>query len=44
MDSQKARMVFDDSLHYLCPEDIEAASKYLKEPQEYVFKNILNWD
>lgn len=44
MNSQKAKMVFEDSLQYLCPEDMEDAKKYLKNPEEYQFKRILNWD
>jgi len=43
MDSQKARMVFFDSLQYLTAEDMPAASKYLKNPEEYDFMKILEW-
>ena len=44
MNSQKAKMVFEDSLQYLCPEDMDEAKKYLTNPEEYQFKRILNWD
>lgn len=43
MDSQKAHMVFEQSIQYLMEEDYEAASKYLKDPEEYDFKKILKW-
>ena len=44
MDCQKSRMVFDDSLHYLTEKDYDEASKYLKNPEEYDFKKILDWE
>ncbi len=44
MNSQKAKMVFEDSLQYLCPEDMDEARKFLRDPEEYQFKKILNWD
>ena len=44
IDSQKAKMVFFDSLQYLCLEDMNEAKKYLKNPEEYDFKTILNWE
>lgn len=43
IDSQRSHMVFDDSLHYLIEADREEALKYVKNPEEYYFKNILNW-
>ncbi len=43
MDSHDSQMVFMDSIQYLEEKDIEAASKYLDNPEEYVFQNILNW-
>jgi hypothetical protein len=43
MNSQKARMVFFDSIQYLMAEDMAAAKKYLKNPEEFDFMKILNW-
>ena len=43
MDSQKSKMVFFDSIQYLNPEDMEAAKKYLKNPEEFDFRKILEW-
>jgi len=30
-------------LHYLTEEDIEAAREFLPNPEEFVFKRILEW-
>lgn len=43
MDSQKSRMVFYDSLHYLTADDMTAAKKYLKNPEDFDFLKILEW-
>lgn len=43
MKSQKSRMVFEDSLHYLVESDLEEAKKLLDKPEDYLFHNILNW-
>ncbi len=43
MDSQKARMVFFDSIQYLTANDMEVALKYLKNPEEFDFMKILEW-
>ncbi len=43
MNGQKAKMVFEDGLQYLSPEDYEAAKKYVPNPEYYDFKKILNW-
>ncbi len=43
MDSQKARMVFFDSIQYLTANDMEPARKFLKNPEEFDFKKILEW-
>lgn len=39
----KVRMMFDLIMHYITPEDYEAAKKYVKDPETYDFKKILNW-
>lgn len=43
MQSERVKLVFDNNLHYLTPADYKAAKKYLKDPEEYDFKKILNW-
>ncbi len=43
MESQKAKMVFYQSIQYLTSDDMEAASKYLKDPEEFDFMKILEW-
>lgn len=44
MESQRAKMVFDNNLHFLTETDYEAALPYLPEPEGFYFKNILGWD
>lgn len=43
MDSEKVKMVFDNGLQYIGPEDYEAAKQWLPEPDLYDFRKILNW-
>jgi 6-phosphofructokinase 1 len=43
MNSEKVKLVFENNLHYLTQNDVKAAKKYLPDPEEYVFKKILNW-
>ena len=43
MESQRAKMVFFNSIQYLSEEDMPEAKKYFKHPEEYDFKNILKW-
>ncbi len=43
MESQKAHMVFYDSLQYLTADDMEEAQKYLPNPEEFDFMKILEW-
>jgi ATP-dependent phosphofructokinase / diphosphate-dependent phosphofructokinase len=44
MEGQKARLVYEDGLQYLTEGDYSDASRYLKDPADYDFKKILNWD
>ncbi len=44
MDSQKAKLIFEDSLQYLIRADYNAAKKYIANPEEYDFVKILNWN
>ncbi len=39
----KVRMIFELIMHYITPDDYEAAKKYVKDPETYDFKKILNW-
>jgi ATP-dependent phosphofructokinase / diphosphate-dependent phosphofructokinase len=43
MESQKSKMVFYDSLQYLNSDDMTAAKKYLKNPEDFDFRRILEW-
>ena len=43
MDSQKAKLIFEDSLQYLTKADYNAAKKYIANPDEYDFVKILSW-
>jgi ATP-dependent phosphofructokinase / diphosphate-dependent phosphofructokinase len=43
MEGEKTKMVFENGLQYLGPEDYAAASEYLPNPEDYDFKKILNW-
>jgi len=44
MESQKSKMVFNESLQYIEPADYEAAKKYIPDPENYDFRKILNWE
>lgn len=43
MDSNKTKLVYSKNQQYLVKEDYEKAKKYLPNPEEYDFFNILNW-
>ena len=43
MENENTKMVFKDSIQYLTKEDVKEAKKYLREPEEFVFENILEW-
>ena len=43
INSDKTKMILFDSLQYLTKDDVELAKKYLKNPEEYIFENILEW-
>jgi ATP-dependent phosphofructokinase / diphosphate-dependent phosphofructokinase len=43
IDSSRVQIVFDNNLHYITPEDYDAARKYVKNPEDYDFRKILNW-
>jgi hypothetical protein len=44
MDSQKANTVFFDSIQYLTADDMAIAREYLKNPEEFDFMKILEWE
>jgi ATP-dependent phosphofructokinase / diphosphate-dependent phosphofructokinase len=43
MESEKAKMVFDEGLQYLTPGDYEEAKAFIPNPEYYDFLKILNW-
>ena len=43
MDCNKIKMVYAKNQQYIVKKDYEAARKYLPNPEEYDFFNILNW-
>lgn len=44
MDTQRTRIMFEDSLHYLSSGDYEAAKQFVPNPELYDFFKILEWD
>lgn len=43
MNTQKAKLVFEQGLQYLDENDYEAAKGYVNNPEAYDFKKILKW-
>ena len=43
INADKIHQVIDNLMHYITPEDYEAAKEYLANPEEYDFRRILNW-
>ena len=43
INSPEVRMIFNHLLHYITPNDYEAAKAYIEEPQAYDFFKILEW-
>lgn len=44
MEGQKARMVYNDGVQYLCEPDYDAARKYVPDPGNYDMRKILKWE
>jgi 6-phosphofructokinase len=44
IESESVQMIFRSNLHYITKEDYRAAKKYVKNPEDYDFMKILNWD
>jgi 6-phosphofructokinase 1 len=43
MNSEKVKLVYENNLHYITPNDYKALKKLVSDPEEYDFKKILNW-
>lgn len=43
LESDRVQVVINNIMHYITPDDYEAAKAYLKNPEEYDFRKILNW-
>jgi len=43
IDGSKAQVIYKNALHYITSEDYDAAKKYLANPAEFDFNEILNW-
>jgi 6-phosphofructokinase 1 len=43
IESDKIQQVINNLLHYVTPEDYEAAKAYVANPEAYDFKKILEW-
>ena len=43
INADKIHQVINNLMHYITPEDYEAAKAYLANPEEYDFRKILNW-
>lgn len=41
--SDRVQAIINNIMHYITKEDYESAKEYLKNPEEYDFKKILNW-
>jgi 6-phosphofructokinase 1 len=44
VETEKAKLIFENNLHYITKADYNAAKKYIKNPEEFDFKKILNWE
>jgi 6-phosphofructokinase 1 len=43
INSENAKMVFDDGMQYITPGDYEQAKEFVDNPEHYDFRRILNW-
>lgn len=44
INSDKVKIIYENNLHYITPEDYREASKYVDNPEEFDFKKILEWE
>ena len=43
INSDKIQQIINNMMHYITPEDYEAAKQYVANPEAYDFKKILEW-
>ena len=43
-DSEKVQLIYRNNLHFITSADYRGAKKYIKNPEEFDFFKILNWD
>lgn len=43
IDSERAKLVYHNNLHFITKNDYKAAKQYMSDPEEYDFYKILNW-
>ncbi len=44
IDSERVQLVFNNNLHYISRADYNSAKRYVKNPEDYDFKKILEWE
>ncbi|MFZ5938976.1 MAG: 6-phosphofructokinase [Bacteroidota bacterium] len=44
VDTENVQLIFRNNLHFITKEDYRAAKKYVKDPEEFDFYKILNWE
>ncbi len=44
IESESVRVIFENNMQYITKEDYRAAKKYVKNPEDYDFMKILEWD
>jgi len=44
VESEQVQVIFRNNLHYIGKEDYREAKKYVKNPEDYDFLRILEWD
>lgn len=44
VESEKTQLIYRNNLHYITESDYKGAKKYVKNPADYDFFKILNWD
>ena len=44
VESEQVQVIFRNNLHYITKADYREAKKYVKDPEEYDFLKILEWD
>ncbi len=44
INSEQAKLVFNENIHYVTEEDYEDIAQYVSNPEDYNFKKILGWD